>query len=206
MIDSTSASGAGATLDPRVEHTRSQVHAAVLGLLQEEGLQAVTHANVAARAPVSRATVYRHFPDRASLLVSTLDAMKPSIELPAPTGVPREDARAMLEVVARHLNDNEMLVDLLVLLREADHDPDFAVARHHVFPLEGDAAQDSNPAVAVIAAGRRSGRIREDVDPLVAAATLMGPVIGLRVMLRQTLTSEILDGIVDVWARGVEAD
>lgn len=186
--------------DPRVERTRSEVHTAVLQLLRAGGLSAVTYTAVAEASDVSRATVYRHFPDREALIVATLEAVRPQLDLPEPTGDIGADARGILRLVARHLNDNEMLADLLVLLRQAEDDPDLGVARQHLVAMEG------NPVLGLVEAGRASGTIRDDLDPVVTAATLIGPVLAMRVMLRIEVTEQMVDDVVAVWLEGVRPD
>ena len=197
----TDGSGGDATrVDPRVERTLDEIHEAVLALLREDGLTAVTHAHVAERAGVGRATVYRHFADRGELLASAIRARRPEVALPEPTGDPATDARALLRTLARHMNDNPMMVDMLVLLRRAEDDPDLTVAMQHLMPAQ------QNPAAALIEAARRNGRLRPDVDPLVAALMLLGPLLGRAVMLRQTITDEVIDHVVDVWLAGVAVE
>src|SRR3954451_13920639 len=59
--------------DTIVEHRRS-VHAAILSatarLVGERGLSAVTMSEVAERAGIGRATLYKYFPDVASILTA----------------------------------------------------------------------------------------------------------------------------------------
>lgn len=186
--------------DPRVQRTRSDVHDAVLRLLGDGGLRAVTHTAVAEASGVSRATVYRHYPDRETLIAATLEALRPQLDLPEPTGDLGTDARTLLRLVARHLNDNRMVADLLVLLRQAEDDPDLGVAREHLVALEG------NPVLGLVEAGRAAGTIRDDLDPVVTAATLIGPVLAMRVMLRIDVTEQMVDDVVTVWLQGVRHD
>lgn len=203
MIDepaagSRSTAGAGAPdLDPRVERTRAEVHAAVFGLLREGGLEAVTHAHVAERSAVSRATVYRHFPDRASLLLSTMHAMRPSIELPAPTGRLRADVRAIVGEIAGHLRQNQMLAEMMVLLGRVQDDPEFAIVREHVIPPE------PNPLVTVIRTAQAAGELPDDRPDEILVAGLMGALMSLRLMFGHPLDDRSIDLLVDQWLDGV---
>lgn len=186
-------------VDPRVERTREDVHAAVLALLREDGLQAVRHSRVAERSGVSRATVYRHWPDRAALLVSTLQAYRPVIVPPEPTGDLRADVLALARLFAHHLNTNEMLAEMMVLLRQADDDPDFAVVRAHLNPVRG------NPVGDLLASARAAGEVREDLDEFTAAAALVGPMLMLRMMVGVELSDEQVQACVDHWLAGALA-
>ncbi|MFE7278412.1 TetR/AcrR family transcriptional regulator [Streptomyces sp. NPDC057623] len=60
--------------DPRALRSRAAALAAATQLLVEGGPERVTHAAVAERAGIGRATVYRHWPDVQSLLLDTLAA------------------------------------------------------------------------------------------------------------------------------------
>ncbi|QFR01557.1 TetR/AcrR family transcriptional regulator [Streptomyces phaeolivaceus] len=60
--------------DPRALRSRAAALAAAAQLLVEGGPERVTHAAVAERAGIGRATVYRHWPDVQSLLLDTLAA------------------------------------------------------------------------------------------------------------------------------------
>ena len=61
--------------DARVQRTRAAVRDALLSLVEEDGLGAVTHHRVAERAGLGRATVYRHFPTVESLVHEAIDCM-----------------------------------------------------------------------------------------------------------------------------------
>ncbi|MBV7363241.1 TetR/AcrR family transcriptional regulator [Actinomycetaceae bacterium TAE3-ERU4] len=60
----------GSNLAEHREQTRSKLFAALAGLLNEQGFEAITMAQIAARAEVGRTAVYNHFPDKESLLLA----------------------------------------------------------------------------------------------------------------------------------------
>jgi AcrR family transcriptional regulator len=59
---------------PRSREADAAILAAALELLLERGVEATSIEQVARRAGVTRATVYRRFPDRTRLLVATVEA------------------------------------------------------------------------------------------------------------------------------------
>lgn len=67
------ASGTGE--DARVARTRADVARAALGVLTDEGSDAVTHARVAELAGYSKTTLYTHWPSRVDLVALALDAL-----------------------------------------------------------------------------------------------------------------------------------
>ena len=58
--------------NPQVQRTHGLMLDAARDLLNENGPAAVTHLRVAEASGVARATVYRHWPDRADILVDLL--------------------------------------------------------------------------------------------------------------------------------------
>lgn len=66
--------------DRRVRRTRRALGEALLDLIEESGYEAVTVAEVVARADVSRATFYLHYPDREHLLLDTVDTLLGELE------------------------------------------------------------------------------------------------------------------------------
>jgi AcrR family transcriptional regulator len=59
---------------PRSPEADAAILAAALDLLLERGIAATSIEQVARRAGVTRATVYRRFPDRTQLLIATVEA------------------------------------------------------------------------------------------------------------------------------------
>ena len=64
-------------MDPRLARTREAALGAATDLLTEFGMTALTHQNVAARAGLGRATVYRHWPTTVDLLLDLHDTYRP---------------------------------------------------------------------------------------------------------------------------------
>ena len=89
--------------DPRFLRSQEAILNAARLLLLEGGPTAVTHAQVAERAGVGRATVYRHWP-RTDLLLAEAMATVPMSFLDRP-GVPTRDwLRRELTAIARQLD------------------------------------------------------------------------------------------------------
>ena len=62
----------------RGERTRAAVFAATRAILAEEGFEALSMAEVAARAGVSRRALYNHFASRGELVAALVDHMADS--------------------------------------------------------------------------------------------------------------------------------
>ncbi|UFU02807.1 TetR/AcrR family transcriptional regulator [Ruania suaedae] len=63
----------GSTLAEHREHVRSQLFDALSRLMSEAGFDSVSLADIAAAAGVGRTSVYNHFPDKESLLLSFIE-------------------------------------------------------------------------------------------------------------------------------------
>ncbi|MFD8479327.1 TetR/AcrR family transcriptional regulator [Kitasatospora sp. NPDC059673] len=59
--------------DPRVQRTRARLREAILELVAEQDLDAITISAVAKRAGINRATVYQHYPAMDALVVDAMD-------------------------------------------------------------------------------------------------------------------------------------
>lgn len=70
------------------DETRARIVQATVRLHDEQGVAATSHADIAARAGVGAATVYRHFPTIASLVIAcgahVWEAIQPPLALDAP--------------------------------------------------------------------------------------------------------------------------
>ena len=99
-------------LDPRVVRTRQQLRAALVSLIEESGVDALTVQDITDRAELNRATFYLHYRDKQDLLEKSLrDAID---ELTADLGASPEEQiqlaidesprpiKAVFEHVAQH--------------------------------------------------------------------------------------------------------
>ncbi|GIM88261.1 TetR/AcrR family transcriptional regulator [Paractinoplanes toevensis] len=89
--------------DPRFLRSQEAILHAARELLRQGGPAAVTHAQVAERAGVGRATVYRHWP-RAELLLMEAMATVPMPFFAEPTVPTRDWLRRELTAMARQLD------------------------------------------------------------------------------------------------------
>ena len=88
--------------DPRFQRSRQAILSATRELLLEKGPVAVTHAQVAERAGVGRATVYRHWPRPDELLAEAM-ATVPMPLLDNPTAPTRQWLTRELTTLAQQL-------------------------------------------------------------------------------------------------------
>ncbi|UCG40256.1 MAG: helix-turn-helix transcriptional regulator, partial [Acidimicrobiia bacterium] len=67
-------------VDPRIERTKTVVLQAAFAVIGELGFGGATIDAIAQRSGVARSTIYRHWPDRADLLIESMAHMVGSVE------------------------------------------------------------------------------------------------------------------------------
>jgi AcrR family transcriptional regulator len=113
---------------PRSREADRAILAATLDLLAERGLAAMSIEEIAARAGVGKATIYRRWSSKGLL---ALDAFVTSFreQQPEPdTGTLRGDLIAALTVWIRTVTETPMGPMLTGLIAEAQHDPELRAA------------------------------------------------------------------------------
>ncbi len=166
-------------VDPRVERSRRRVRAAALDELAEAGYGGFTIESVAARCGVARSTIYRHWPDRLTLIADALEALNRQPGPPVEPGG-TNGGRPLVQALVRHLAEvfEQSLVSacLPALIDGAERHPE--VRRlHHRYNAERRGA-----LVAAIAAGVAAGEIADDIDPDLAATAIAGAIVYRRFM------------------------
>ena len=185
--------------DPRVTRTREEVHATVLRLLAADGPAAVTHARVVEESSVSRATLYRHWPDRTTLLVDAIASERPHFDGGEPTGDLRTDLRNLLRAGAKAMTETQTMPWLLAMSVRAVDDPHFRVV------LERIAEVHDTPLGPLFRRGIEDGTIRADLDPVVFQSMCFGTMFSLRFLWQRDLTDALVDAVVDGILVGVAA-
>lgn len=117
---------------------------AALRIVDERGAEALSMRSLAQRIGSSTATLYRHFPNRAALIIGVIDRVMAEVELDAGDFETswREAcgrlARAIFEALGRHRHVAPLLAEHPPVGRHAMNlrEHFFAVMLHHRFPPE----------------------------------------------------------------------
>ncbi len=182
--------------DPRVERTRAAVIDAAGELLMTDGPSAITHANVAAAAEVSRTTVYTHWPTREDLLRATIDSLRnhrPRVaEL---TGDLRADLGTLFEPLVTDLLDDQRAAAIATMMQRALFDPEVVAVRNEFLD------EFTGVVAGVIADAVRSGELRADTDIPRAISSMLGSVMFRRFMSSDDFDARVIDDILDDFVR-----
>jgi AcrR family transcriptional regulator len=174
---------------PRSERARRAILQAANELLESEGFTAVTVEAIAERAGVSKATVYRWWPNRAAVVMDGFLSTVSS-EVPFPhTGHAREDIRLHMRRLTEALS-GKIGQTVAALIAEGQADPELAEAlRSRWLSVRRAEARE------ILELGIERGELREDLDPEVAVDILYGPIY-YRLLVAHAPVDEDFAGIL----------
>ena len=180
----------GSDDDPRVARTRETVLRAGRELLEGEGPDAVTHLRIGEATGIARTTIYRHWPDRESLLAAVLtETSGNAAEIDS--GDLRDDLHLYLEQLRRGTTGRRDRHGMAQVMARADYDGTFADLRRE--RIERRLA----PLREVFARAIERGDLPADLDVDAAAVDFVAPVFFRRFFLGERLSDERLDALVD---------
>ena len=156
---------------PRSERAEQAILDATLDAIGEYGVDGVRCEDVAARAGVGKATLYRRWPGKEDLLIAAFASLK----TPLPQGrgeSARADLTAMLDVMAKDAEDPRYARQFALLHGEGQRYPRL-VARYKEQVVE----PRRELIRSALRRGIASGELRPDTDVEIAMLTLTGAVM-----------------------------
>src|SRR5215212_7999813 len=176
---------------PRSERAHRAILQAANELLESEGFASVTVEAIAERAGVSKATVYRWWPNRAAVVMDGFLSIVSS-EVPFPhTGHAREDIRIHMRRLAEAFG-GKMGRTVAALIAEGQSDPELAEAlRSRWLSVRRTEAKE------ILRLGIERGELREDLDPEVAVDVLYGPIYYRMLVGHASLEEDFVDALAD---------
>ncbi|WP_144127676.1 TetR/AcrR family transcriptional regulator [Catellatospora sichuanensis] len=183
---------------PREERVTGAVLSAVLDLVAEQGVSAVTMDAVAARAGVSKPAIYRRWPGKHDLFIAAAETRVGVLSVPD-LGDFRAELRAVLDArveVYRMPGTARLLAGMVVAAEEGGEVRE-AYLRY--------AARIMSETRKILERGIARGDVRADVD-VQAAATLVAAPLIFRLMIEQELPDDrFAADLADMIARAVGA-
>ena len=180
-------------MNPRTRRVRQVILDSAVEVLLTDGAEHVTATRVADRADVARTTIYRHWPDQASLLLATIDAVASPHHPPPDVGVLDRDLRSALENLRTRLVMHETRPVFGALASHAHHDEGFAAAQRRFVE------QLIWPVAAVLEAARNRGEVSGEMDCQLEATLLAGPVLQHHLMLHSDVSDGLIEAVVARW-------
>ncbi|MCA2222091.1 TetR/AcrR family transcriptional regulator [Nonomuraea aurantiaca] len=168
----------------RSEKSRRATLDAALDLCAEQGYAQVTVEGIAARAGVSKKTVYRWWPSKGAVVLEAVHGAAVQATVFPDTGDLAADLRTQLSGVIDVLSAPRTRSAFIGVLTEAQHDPDLAEQLH---------AQCIGPRVEQfdhrLRKAQEQGRLPADTDLDVIMDLLYGPIFH-RLMVHLPLPDE----------------
>ena len=182
---------------PRSEEARRKALAAAADLVVERGVGAFSIEEVAARSGVAKSTIYRHWPERAALIIDTARATFERVVTPD-TGSLRGDLAAYMAAMVRaDLSTGRSAQLMPAIIDAANRDPEIATL---VDRLKDEREQ---PICTMVVRAQTRGEIPADLDIRVAVGTLIGPIVFRKLIQRQLIDQRYVDGCLDVVVAGL---
>lgn len=182
----------------RSEHARRQALAATVDLIVERGVWNLSIEEVAARSGVAKTTIYRHWPERASLII---DAVRSTIEhVGTPnTGAVRGDLQAYFNglVKADYTGDKSRIMPCLI--EAATRDPEIANL------LDRLASERRAPVATIVERAQERGELPLDLAVDLAIDMIVGPIVFHKMMRRLQLDEDEIDERIDVAVSGLQS-
>jgi AcrR family transcriptional regulator len=183
---------------PRSEEARRKALAAAMDVIVEKGVGDLTIEEVAQRSGVAKTTIYRHWPERASLIIDTVRSSFEHVSTPD-TGTLRGDLEAFFGGMVRADLTGKVGQLMPCLIDAAGRDAEIELL------LDRIAIERQQPILAIVARAQQRGELPADLDPRVVVGTIVGPIVFRKLVWRQPLDAAYLMGCLDVAIAGLAA-
>ena len=178
-------------MSPRARNSDVDIFEATLDVIAEHGVSRATVDMVAARAGMSKATIYRHWGSRAQLIHAALSSLQgPYVETPGESL--REDLAILLSHLVDYYNRPDIGRIFPSFIDAAVRDPE--LAELHMAGMRR--ARDGFEEVVRRAIER--GELSADVDVGLLVDVVRAPFIYRPVVARMPVAKEDIDAVLDL--------
>jgi AcrR family transcriptional regulator len=181
---------------PRSEEARRKALAAAVDVIVDKGVGDLTIEEVAQRSGVAKTTIYRHWPERASLIVDTVRSCFEHVSTPD-TGSLRGDLEAYFAGMVRADLTGKVGQLMPCLISAAGRDPEIELLVDRI------SVERQQPILAVVARAQARGELPADLDSRVVVGTIVGPIVYRKLVGRQPVDAAYLSGCLDVAIAGL---
>ena len=185
---------------PRSPEAHAAILTAAIELVREVGFDAVSIEGIAARAGVGKATIYRRWDGKETLVAEAITHLMRNAMQPPDTGTTRGDVTALMRVIKGMYADpaTPLLLSGLVA----------AMARSEPIALAvrgGFVASWRNAMRVVLRRGIARGDVRA-TDIELATDLLAGPALHRALIGGKRIDDRFMRGVVDVVLRGLKPE
>jgi AcrR family transcriptional regulator len=181
---------------PRDERADRAILAATLELMAENGAHDLRMDDVAGRAHVSKATIYRRYRSKDELITAAVAGLVSEIHIPD-TGRTRADLLALMRSAVEIYRGSAEAAVMPSLVEAMSRDGELARLVREGFLAERRAALR-----AVLERGIERGALRRDLDVELALDVLGGPLFYRLLITGGPIDEQLAEGVVELILRG----
>jgi AcrR family transcriptional regulator len=181
---------------PREERADRAILAAALALMAEHGVRDLRMEDVADRAGVGKATIYRRHRSKDELVAAAVAALVIEIAVPD-SGSTRADLLGLMQAAVEVYSGSVEAGVMPGLVDAMSRDPELARAVR-----EGFLAGRRAAVRAVLERGVERGDLRADLDLELALDVLGGPLFYRLLVTGGPIDERLAEGVVDLLLRG----
>jgi AcrR family transcriptional regulator len=183
---------------PRSEEARRKALTAAGDLIIERGVGALSIEEVAARSGVAKTTIYRHWPERASLIIDTVRSTFEHVGTPD-TGSLRGDFEAYFNGMVRADLSGRIGQLMPCMIDAASRDAEISTL------LERIKDEREAPVRAIVERAQARGELPADLDLRIVIGTIVGPIVFRKIVQRLPIDEEYVHACLDVAITGLQA-
>ena len=181
---------------PREERADRAILAATLELIAVRGVHDLRVDDVAERAGVGKATIYRRYRSKEELIAAAVRSLVGDISIPD-TGSTEEDLRRLMRNAVKVYRGSVEASVMPGLVEAINRDPELARSVREGFLTRRRAALS-----LVLERGVQRGDLRPDLDFELALDVLAGPLFYRLLVTGGPIDKDLADGVAELMIRG----
>lgn len=182
---------------PRSEQARQAILRSTLKILGKNGFSDFKIEEVAARASVGKATVYRWWPNKGALIADAFaSSTTRSLRFPDTGSVYTDMSQQMRQLIKVFSSRRGRIVSAILAAGQSDKDLIKAFRERFLWPRRRE-------AYATLRRGIERGELRKDLDPDLLLDSLYGPIYMRFLIQHDRLTPEFVDRLCALVLAGV---
>lgn len=182
---------------PRSEEARQAILRSTLKILGQNGFSDLKIEQVADRAEVGKATVYRWWPNKGALIADAFaSSTRRKLRFPDTGSVFTDLSQQMRQLIKVFRSRRGRIVSAILAAGQTDKDLLEAFRERFLWPRRRD-------AYATLRSGIQRGELRKDIDLDLLLDSLYGPIYMRFLIRHDQLTPEFVDRLCAAVLRGV---
>jgi len=182
---------------PRSEQARQAILSSTLKILGKNGFSDFKIEEVAARASVGKATVYRWWPNKGALIADAFaSSTTRKLRFPDTGSVYADMSQQMRQLIKVFRSRRGRIVSAILAAGQSDKDLIEAFRERFLWPRRRE-------AYATLRRGIERGELRRDLDPDLLLDSLYGPIYMRFLIQHDHLTPEFVDRLCELVLDGV---